>query len=51
MCRASVLSEGNPEYLKEEQDLIKQIIMNEEKTIEAVAKVDMVTKHVMFRGP
>ena len=37
-CRACVLSEGNPESLKEEQDLIKQIIMNEEKTIEAVAK-------------
>ena len=38
ICRACVLGEGDPESLKEEQELIKQIIINEEKTIEAAAK-------------
>ena len=38
ICRACVLGEGNPESLKEEQDSIKQIMMNEKETIEAAAK-------------
>ena len=38
ICRACVLSEGDPDSLKEAQDAIDQLLENEEKSIENTAK-------------